>query len=222
MNKIARTIVIAAMAALLSVTTFAQENKEKPRLKYCAVIVRMFEDGKVYTGHKEPPQAFDDTLAFILKDYKMVDSAEVQTALKDVNPDFYKQSDNPNMTADPKDLLQIGKKLDVDMIVYANYNFHAYSVVTLRGTETKTKANLNLVMVDVNAGDLATPVCTIEANNQTKVPDWMVAAGWLTFGFNWFSGGAKTGPIAKAASNALIVATDPYVKSQKASDLKIR
>jgi len=146
------------------------------------------------------------------------DSA-AQDAWKELGfPDVPQTVSNPSKlpSIDTKQLLALGKKLGVDYVCAGTLAWKVKSVWVALGPKTKADATLNIVIVDVNKGQVVLQEKDFNSAS-TRAEKWYETAGAIlvTWGITVFSGGPKTPQMQNAAIRAIGAATEPFFGTLK-------
>lgn len=133
------------------------------------------------------------------------------------------EDDNLQDLPTPKDLLELGKQLNADMVCAGRARWHTKSVWVALGPKTKADCTVDLLLIDVKKGEIALEQHDIKADD-TKRESGLETAGalFVSMGITALSGGPKTPHQQQAARTALGLAFEPWLKTAIAGDKKIK
>lgn len=122
----------------------------------------------------------------------------------------------------PKQLLDLGQKLNVDYVITGRVKWHTKSVWVGTGPKTKADCTVDAVIVDVRKKEVALNQEGIKSDS-TKRESGLETAGalFVSWGVTAFSGGPKTPHQQKAAANAIAAAFQPWLQSRGTATNKI-
>lgn len=122
----------------------------------------------------------------------------------------------------PKRLLELGKKLGIDLVCAGRADWHTKSVWVALGPKTKAECTVDVVIVDVKKGEIALQADGVKGDS-TRIEKGLETAGALlvSFGITALSGGPKTPHQQRAVTNAIAKSMEPWLRTQAAASKKI-
>ncbi|MEA2553388.1 MAG: hypothetical protein QOJ65_1564 [Fimbriimonadaceae bacterium] len=121
-----------------------------------------------------------------------------------------------------KQLLEIGKKMGVDLVCAGRAKWHTKSVWVSLGPKTKADCTVDVIIVDVAKEEVVLDAKDVKSDS-TKKEHALESFGtlFISGGFTMVSGGPKTPHQKRAALNAIAKATEPWVQTAAQSRRKI-
>jgi hypothetical protein len=159
--------------------------------------------------------------------HEVLSPAAVQTAWEDDMrmPKFpmeAKDDDAYPALPSPKDLLALGKRLNVDWVCAGRAKWHTKSVWVSLGPKTKADCTVDMLLIDVRKEEVALDAKDVMADS-TRTEKGLETAGALlvSMGFTALSGGPKTPHQQRAVQQAIGKAMEPWLKTAAAASRKI-
>jgi hypothetical protein len=119
-------------------------------------------------------------------------------------------------------LLELGKKLGVDLVCAGRADWHTKSVWVALGPKTKAECTVDVMIIDVKKQEIILQADAVKGDS-TRTEKGLETAGALlvSFGITALSGGPKTPHQQRAATNAIAKSMEPWLRTQAAAGKKI-
>jgi len=159
--------------------------------------------------------------------FEIVPEARTKTAWQDgMNMSAMKErleeKDSDPSLPTPKELLKLGKMMDVDFVCAGFARWHTKSVWIALGPKTKADCTVTMEIVDVKKEEVALDSKAVKSDDTRKESGLETAGALLlTAGITAFSGGPKTPHQQKSVSNAIALSMEPWLKTRAAAGRKI-
>lgn len=122
----------------------------------------------------------------------------------------------------PKDLLALGKQMNVDLVCAGKAAWHTKSVWVTLGPKTKADCTVSVLIIDVKKEEVVLDAKDVKSDSTRKEKGLETAGALLiSFGITAVSGGPKTPHQQKAAQNAIALAMEPWLRTAAAQNRKI-
>lgn len=122
----------------------------------------------------------------------------------------------------PKDLLALGKKMQVDLVCVGRASWHTKSVWVTLGPKTKADCTIDMLIIDVAKEEVVLDAKGVKSDStRTEKGIETAASLFISMGFTALSGGPKTPHQQKSAQNAISLAMEPWLKTVAQAGRKI-
>ena len=121
-----------------------------------------------------------------------------------------------------KDLLALGKQMNVDIVCAGRASWHTKSVWVGLGPKTKADCTVDTMIIDVKKEEIILDAKAVKSDSTRKEKGLETAGALLvSFGITALSGGPKTPHQQRAAQNAIGLALEPWLRTAAAQNRKI-
>jgi hypothetical protein len=201
-----------------------QTTPQAPAVRKVAIIPWSMKDG-VEEARKVCSETVDNLFKGV--NYEPQSPTLVKTTWEETLgqaklKDTYDGSDNLPSLPTAKDLLALGETLKVDLVCAGRAKWHTKSVWVSLGPKTKADCTVDIMIVDVLNKEVVLEAHDVKADSTRTEKGLETAASLLiSFGFTAFSGGPKTPHQKRAGQLAVMLAMDPWLKTEAQRRKKI-
>ncbi len=211
MQVISRTLILIIGLALAGAPSIARAQDDatnlQPDIKKVAVIP---------IGNKDGTEGAREKTAVALRKFlerkgcKIIEGESVRKAYEEIVGETPGTRDKL-VALNDKDLLRVGRSLNVDYIVALNLRWHTKSIYVFPTLRTKADCTADAVVVDVARSEVTLDKRNVKADSENKNLGAAVAAAFTYLGAGAVSGGPKTPPQTLSGVKAVYAALEPFL-----------
>jgi hypothetical protein len=159
--------------------------------------------------------------------HELISPAAVRTSWEDdlkytKLPEVVEQGEAYPQLPEPRALLEMGRKLGADWVCAGRGKWHTKSVWVGLGPKTKAEFTVDLIIVDVKKSEVALDAKGVKSDSTRKEKGLETAGALLvSMGVTALSGGPKTPHQQRAATQAIALAMEPWLRTVSTSSKKI-
>jgi hypothetical protein len=229
MLMIARLTAACLLLASSSISSLCQpppsEAGEVERVKSVAVLPWSLQGGTetaVETAKKTVTALFEGAKYEVIPDPRVRTAWEDDLRMPAAKGVVKDKEALPNLP-EPRDLLELGKRLGVDIVCAGRASWHTRSIWVGLGPKTKADCTVDVIIIDVAKGEVILSAEGVKADSTKREKGIETAAALLvSAGFTALSGGPKTPHQQRSAQNAISLALEPWLKTTAPSSRKIK
>lgn len=220
MNVVNFTLLLAALSAPAASQVIGQQKDRELApitLKTVAIMPLVFrETDKGEEGectNRTATNSYDTALreVFTKVGWKAYDDGVVVNAWRNVSGGLYSPSQG---MPDPEKLVQLGKELKADYVVFSRCHYRITSIWQGLGPKTRASATVDLWIVDVMNSEFALKADEVKAGSTEKEPAWKTGVTLFVAPISVVSGGPKTPHMERAGHLAQTKALEPWLVKQ--------
>lgn len=213
------------MAIAMPLTAFGQKigrvetAKAAIAVKKVAILPLLFFKDNDVSENKTAIGAYTSELDAVLDTYgiQRVDQATVNSSWQQLTGQPF--STREYQLPPAEQLVELGKKLGVDYVIFSRLKWHVRSVWVFLGPKTKAEAVVDLWIVDVANSEFALKADGIKGNDTEKEPLWKTGVTLFVAPISIVSGGPETPRMERSGRTALDKALEPWIQKQANSKI---